>query len=134
MATDVQAKTIEACAQAVHAASRSVWEEAEAAAGHDAAERLKAKGYPPEYQQNAAEGGRLLAAEKRAPLEWEVFARPGRWFGRWELALAFPDGRVGACGCKHPHQGDTLVVDPADTEQDIAGRLAALKENPTQRV
>jgi len=134
MSTDVQAKTIEACAQAVHAASQQIWEEAEAAAGHDAAERLKAKGWPIAHQQEAAKESRLLAAEKRPPLVWEVFAKPGRWLGKWEMAPAFPDGRLAPTAREAAEQGGALVVNPADTEQDIAARLASLKENPTASV
>lgn len=130
MPAEVQEKTTEACAAAVYAGSQDIWEEAEAAAGHDAAERLKARGFPVEYQKRAAEGGRLLAAKKRVPLVWEVFARPGRWRGRWEMAPAFPDGRLSAADRATAVAAGALVVAPGDTEADIADRLADLLTTP----
>lgn len=134
MSTDVQAKTIQACAKAVHAASQTIWEEAEAAAGHDAAERLKAKGWPLEQQEKAAEGGRILAAQKRVPLVWEVFARPGRWLGKWEMGPAYPDGRLAPSDRERAEQQGALVVTPTDTEEDIAARLASLEQAHTESV
>lgn len=134
MSPDVQAKTIEACAKAVHAASQRIWEEAEAAAGHDAAERLKAKGYPIEYQQVAAEQAAREAYGERTALVWEVFKKPGRWLGRWELGPAFPDGRLSREERERAGEQGSLIVHPADTEQSIANQLASLLDARTESV
>ena len=134
MSTDVQEKTIEACAKAVHAASQRIWEEAESAAGHDAAERLKALNHPPESQAFAAEEARRAATRSRTPLVWEVFAQPGRMFGRWEMAPAFPDGRLGRAERDAAERSGSLIVYPTDTEEDIARHLGALQGAATQSV
>jgi len=134
MPTDVQEKTITACAKAVHEASQQIWAEAEAAAGHDAAERLKSLNHPPEAQAHAHAEAQRAAVAERGPLVWEVFDRPGRWRGRWQLAPAFPDGRLAAAERERALREGNLVVTPLDTEQDIAHHLASLRHHSPERV
>lgn len=128
MTTEVQEKTIEACAREVHAASQKIWEEYEAAAGHDAAERVKYDHGDETEQADAAEKARHAASLQRTPLVWEVFEQPGRWLGSWHLGPSYPDGRLSPAERAEAAVDGNLVVSPGDTEQAIANRLMSLRQ------
>lgn len=127
-AQDVQEKTIEACARKVWVASQKIWEEFETAAATQAAVKARSQGASEFKQRGVATKARHDAALARTPLVWEVFKKPGRMFGHWELAPAFPDGRLSPAERAEAGAEGNLIVNPGDGEADIAHKLGSLRQ------
>lgn len=127
--TEVKELTIEDAAGAVYAASQDIWKTIETAAARDAATRAEHRGANELTQQGEATKARHEAATNRHPLTWEVFARPGKRRGHWELGPAFPDGRLDGAAQAAAELEGALVVAPTDGEEDIAQRLSTLVDS-----
>lgn len=137
MSTDgVQAKTVSECASAVREASEELWREFEAAAGRQAAERVKAAKGDQDAQALASREATRTASMSRAPLVWEVFDTPGRrwWRGTWRLAPAYPDGRLSRSERELAERQGSLVVEPLTSTEEIAERLEVLRRGTPESV
>lgn len=129
MSMDVDEKSLEAAAAAVHACTFAIWENREEAAQHAAQRHAAERGVDHDRQLKAGWTQHVEAFRSRGPVIWRLCEAPGERRRRhWVLSPAVMESQATE---EEAHaaalRGDVIVL-PGDSPERIAQKMEAARQ------